>query len=152
MTDLEIRRANVNDLPACADIINNYIDKTNWLPRLISPAELNSVFSPELLSNRFLAVAAREDGICGYLSLDENTNKIGGLYVAPDYQCIGIGKALLDAAKIQSSTTLNLTVFEPNIHAKRFYEREGFVEVPEERDDDTEEGVPTLMMLWKLRK
>ena len=42
-----------------------------------------------------------------------------------------------------------LTVFEPNVDAKRFYEREGFREVPEGRRDDTEEGVPILLMRWR---
>jgi RimJ/RimL family protein N-acetyltransferase len=44
---------------------------------------------------------------------------------------------------------VELTVFEPNLAARRFYEREGFAEVPEGRDEGSEEGIPILLMRWR---
>ena len=58
----------------------------------------------------------------------------------------------MDKAKLRSPKQIKLTVFEPNEQAKRFYEREGFVELPNERQDETEEGIPTLMMCWRAKQ
>ena len=46
-----------------------------------------------------------------------------------DYQGRGIGKALLDVAKHESSGRLHLFTFARNTRACRFYERNGFREI-----------------------
>lgn len=149
MRDFQIRTANEADLPACAQIIDRYIESTPWLPRTISSEELSAIFGPELLKTRHLLVASGpDDVVAGYLSLNIETGHIPGLYVAPAHQRCSIGKGLLDGAKDEKPDGLHLTVFEPNRDAKRFYEREGFVESVEERTEETDEGVPTLMMRW----
>ena len=50
---------------------------------------------------------------------------IDALFVAPSFQCRGVGKQLLDHVKAQSSV-LVLSVFAQNSRAVRFYQREGF--------------------------
>lgn len=144
-----IRPATPNDLPACAAIINDYIDDTPWLPRTISRGEIEALFNAKMLEDRYFRVAEQGGEVGGYLSMDQSAGHIHALYLAPGWRCKGAGKLLLDDAKKVGSKGLKLTVFEPNEHAKRFYEREGFGESVGERDDDTKEGFPTLMMRWE---
>ncbi|MBC7283334.1 GNAT family N-acetyltransferase [Hoeflea sp.] len=145
-----VRRATVPDLPACAAIINDYMDAaTDWLPRVIDHDAIRDMYSPALLDKRTIFVAEDEDAIIGYLSMDHQAGFIHALYLRPHAQGKGLGKALLDAAKEARPQGFELTVFEPNADASRFYHREGLVEVPESRNDKTPEGVPTLLMRWQ---
>ncbi len=52
-------------------------------------------------------------------------NEVGGLFVDPDHQRRGIGRALLDHAR-DSRPILELDVFEANAVARRFYDTYGF--------------------------
>jgi putative acetyltransferase len=143
-----IRPATKADLPACARIINDYIDATDWLPRVYSHEAIDALFSPGLLEKRAILLAEIGGEAAGYLSMADD-GMIQALYLAPHARGQGIGRQLLDRARELCPRQLELTVFEPNVDAKRFYEREGFREVPEGRRDDTEEGVPILLMRWR---
>jgi putative acetyltransferase len=146
--DVTIRAARVADLPACAGIINDYIDATDWLPRTLSRNKIAALFGPGLLDQRTVLVAEAGGGIVGYLSLGGD-GFLPALYLAPGVRGRGIGAALLDQAKALRPEGIELTVFEPNAAAQRFYAREGFREVPGGRVTDTEEGVPTLRLRWE---
>ena len=143
-----IRRAAADDLAACAEIINDYVDATPWLPRTVAREEIAAMFGPDLLERRTIFVAEEAGDITGYVSLNPAENFLVALYLVPAARARGTGKALMDAAKAECPGGFDLTVFEPNTDAQRFYRREGFAEVPEGRKDDTEEGVPTLLMRW----
>jgi putative acetyltransferase len=143
-----IRAAKVADLPACARIINDYIDATDWLPRTLPRDEIEALFGPDILDRRKLLVAEVDGAIAGYLSMGED-GFVPALYLEPSARGSGIGKALLDQAKTLRPAGIELTVFEPNAAARRFYAREGFHEMPEGRVTDTDEGVPTIRMRWK---
>lgn len=143
-----VRPAAAADLPACAAIINSYIDDTEWLPRTISREDLEALFAPELLNQRTVLVAEHDGEIVGYASLDTEAGFLPALYLKPGVRGAGLGKALLDAVKSACPNGFELTVFEPNKDAMRFYIREGLIEVPDGRKSDTEEGVPTLLMRW----
>lgn len=144
-----VRRARATDLPSCAAIINDYIDATAWLPRVLDHQAIADMYSPALLEKRTIFVAEYGGEVIGYLSMDHVAGFIHALYLRPDVRGEGRGKALLDAAKEARQQGFELTVFEPNTHAMRFYVREGLREVPEGRNDDTPEGVPTLLMRWQ---
>ena len=145
-----IRLATVDDLAACARIINDYVDATDWLPRVKSRQEIAGFFTPKLLEDRTVLVAEAEVAIAAYLSFSA-AGRVFALYIDPDFRGQGLGPMLLDRVKQECPEKVELTVFEPNLAARRFYEREGFVEVPEGRDDETEEGVATLLMRWRGR-
>lgn len=151
MSGLWIREAGVADLPACAAIVNDYLDEVAWLPRVKSREEIAALFTPKALANRtiFLAVADADPGekVEGYLSLAPE-GFVAAIYLTPAARRQGAGAALMAAAKARHPGGLELSVFEPNRAAQRFYAREGFVEVPGGRDDATEEGVPTLRLRW----
>jgi GNAT superfamily N-acetyltransferase len=146
---IEIRRAGATDLDSCAAIINDYMDFTDWLPRAISRQAIAEMYSPALLDKRIIFVAEYDGEVTGYLSMDHRAGFIHAIYLRPHARGAGLGKALLNAAKQARPQGFELTVFEPNSDALRFYIREGLVEVPQGRKDDTPEGVPTLLMRWQ---
>jgi putative acetyltransferase len=55
-------------------------------------------------------------------------NEVGAIFVHPECQGRGIGRALMDWARA-SRPFLELDVFEANVIGRRFYERYGFEEV-----------------------
>ncbi|MBU4546872.1 GNAT family N-acetyltransferase [Hoeflea sp.] len=143
-----VRRAVAADLPSCAAIINDYMDATTWLPRVVTREAIGEMYAPPLLDKRIILVAEDRDDVVGYLSMDHAAGFIHAIYLRPHARSTGLGKALLDAAKEARPQGFELTVFEPNTNAMRFYIREGLLEVPGGRNDDTPEGVPTLLMRW----
>jgi len=56
-----------------------------------------------------------------------NGEFIDQLYVHPDYQKRGIGKALLDHARQLSPQHVWLYTLQINAHARLFYEKNGFI-------------------------
>lgn len=52
---------------------------------------------------------------------------IDHLYIDPDYQRRGIGKALLDFARQRSPEHVWLYTLQANVNARAFYEKNGFV-------------------------
>jgi putative acetyltransferase len=145
-TSAVIRLATAHDLPACAAIINDYIDATDWLPRIHTREELAGFFTPGLLGRRTVLVAEIDGRVVGYMTMSAE-GLVPALYLSPPARGRGIGAAMLERAKALSPGKVELTVFEPNLQARHFYEREGFQEVPAERKVG-EEGLPVLLMRW----
>ena len=79
----------------------------------------------------------------GFIGLTDNY--IAGLFVKEDMQSKGIGKQLLNYAKGIKSN-MYLSVYNKNIRAIQFYQREQFVIQSENTDDNTKEN--ELVMAW----
>ena len=79
----------------------------------------------------------------GFIGLTDNY--IAGLFVKEDMQSKGIGKQLLNYAKGIKSN-MYLSVYNKNIRAIQFYQREQFVVQSENTDDNTNEK--ELVMAW----
>ena len=149
--NLIVRPATETDLQACADIVNDHIDALAWLPRTASRRTIEEAFQTAFAEGRLMRVAECEGRVIGYSSAEPREDwpaHLHALYLRPAFRRQGIGKRLLDATKADFPDGVELTVFEPNGKAKRFYEREGLIEDEARRDDETEEGVATLMMVW----
>ena len=81
------------------------------------------------------------DGVVGFLAL--MGNEVGGIFVDPEYQGRGIGRALMDAAR-DSRPFLELDVFEVNSIGRRFYDTYGFEFVDRHMNEAT--GQPELRL------
>lgn len=142
-----IRPATEDDLAECARIVNDYIDATDWLPRARSREEIAALFTPELFATRVLLVADIASAVVACLSVSKD-GFVHGIYVDAPFRRHGIGKLLMDEAKAHFPGGLELTVFEPNTGAYHFYEREGFRELPDQRLENPDDGIPLLLMRW----
>ena len=81
--------------------------------------------------------------IDGFIGL--TGNHIEGIFVAKAARSKGVGKALLDHAKLLKPS-LTLNVYQKNERALAFYRREQFIVQSEGIDEDTNEA--EIQMLW----
>lgn len=88
-------------------------------------------------------VFEEEGQVAGFISLIGG--KVCALFVAPEMQGKGIGKALLERAKTLKGK-LSLKVYRENENTFRFYNKCGFVAVGEELDELT--GCVQILMEW----
>ena len=71
---------------------------------------------------------------------------IEGIFVSDEMQSRGIGKMLLDYIK-DKKDRLQLKVYQKNVRAMSFYQREGFTIQSEEMDEFT--GEKEYVMNWE---
>ena len=84
-----------------------------------------------------------EKEIMGFIGLDKEY--IEGIFVLDQYQKRGIGKALLNHVKAKKEH-LSLNVYQKNLNAILFYQREGFCIQYEDVDENT--GEKEYRMVW----
>lgn len=80
----------------------------------------------------------------GFIGLSDSY--IAGLFVRRENQSQGIGKQILDYVK-NRKTDLRLHVYQKNLRAVRFYQREEFLIESEGVDENT--GEKEYFMIWK---
>jgi len=85
-----------------------------------------------------------EGQIVGFISLVGE--HVCALFIAPEMQGRGIGRALLEYTKILRGR-LSLKVYKENERAFHFYEKCGFVAASEEVDEYT--GCVQILMEWE---
>jgi len=149
--DLTLRPATEEDTHALADLhVAARRAAVPQMPPMVHTAEQTRAWFAGILTQRQHQreawLAERENGVVGYLVLDEDW--LDSLYVASGLTGTGIGGALLDLAKGLRPEGLQLWVFQSNVRAQRFYRRHGFTEA--ERTDGTgnEERAPDIRMTW----
>lgn len=81
------------------------------------------------------------------MAIDRDQSYVTALYVDAEARGLGIGKALLDHAKVNAAGELLLWTFVANTRAQRLYQREGFAE-QRRSDGDNEEGLPDILYRW----
>ena len=138
-----LRRGLPEDAVACADILNDWIDGRDWMPRVHTHEEVCSFYREFVFRKREVWVSGAP--VNGFLALDREGAMVTALYVATPGQ--GIGKVLLDHAK-KGRDSLELWTFVTNAKARAFYAREGFQEV-RQTPGDNEEGLPDVLLRWK---
>lgn len=101
----------------------------------------------EIIKDMFLQaevyVYEIEKEIMGFIGLDKEY--IEGIFVLDQYQKRGIGKALLNHVKAKKEH-LSLNVYQKNLNAIQFYQREGFCVQYEDVDKNT--GEKEYRMVW----
>ena len=93
-----------------------------------------------------LWLAEQRGVVVGLLLLEDDW--VHSLYVAPGHTGSGIGTLLLDVAKSLRPHRLGLWVFESNLAARRFYARNGFVQLQRTDGSGNEEQQPDVEMTW----
>lgn len=101
----------------------------------------------EIIKDMFLQaevyVYEIEKEIMGFIGLDKEY--IEGIFVLDQYQKRGIGKALLNHVKAKKEH-LSLNVYQKNLDAILFYQREDFCVQYEDVDENT--GEKEYRMVW----
>lgn len=140
-----IRELQESDIDIVADI---WLDTNRKAHDFIPPQYWQSCF--DAVKVMFLQsevyVYENEKKIQGFVGL--NDEYIAGIFVSGDVQSLGIGKLLLNFVKDRKEK-LRLSVYQKNIRAVRFYEREGFEIQCEKTDDNT--GEKEYVMVWRLK-
>ncbi|SIS76313.1 L-amino acid N-acyltransferase YncA [Roseivivax lentus] len=147
MTPVTVETAEPDDAAGCAAIVNDWIDRTDWMPRIHTRAAVVDYYRRHVLPKRLAKVARRGTfgTVSGFLALEEEAGLITDLYCAQPGR--GIGRRLLEAARTQADA-LRLWTFVANEGARRFYAREGFKEV-RRTDGDNDERLPDVLLTWE---
>ena len=122
-----IRRMATDESIAVADVWHRAgLAEYTYLPtwQAFPLIEARRVFRDVILARCEIWVAVEEDVPVGYLALDGNY--IDRLYVDPDHQHKGWGRALLEQAMRVRPQGLELHTHQANRRARDFYEHHGF--------------------------
>ena len=141
---LLLRPARPTDAGSAGAILHGFAEEAAWMPRLHSQAEAIA-FCGEMIDRGWVTVAEREGRVAGFLARDGE--EICGLYLARAHRRRGIGARLLARAKADCAR-LELRSFEVNTGARRFYRREGFVEVGRGTGTGNDENLPDIAYVW----
>ena len=143
MTD-QPRKGLIDDADRCAEIVNNWIKTTKWIPCLYSKHELLKMIE-EAIPYRELWVIGNP--VSAYVSFNKDISQIVALYSSVPGK--GYGKILLDKVK-EGREYIQLWSHTANESAHRFYHREGFrTAAYKEKGDD---GIPEIQFEWYLDK
>ena len=104
----------------------------------------NYEFVKEMLPQAEVYVYENNNKIQGFIGVKDEY--IEGIFVADEMQSHGIGKKLLDYIK-NKKAKLQLNVYQKNVRAMSFYQREGFTIQSEEMDEFTREK--EYVMNWE---
>ena len=138
-----IRKLQKADINRVADIwlqtnlkAHFFISEQYWIS--------NYEFVKELLPQAEVYVYEDDKMIQGFIGI--NDEYIEGIFVSDEMQSRGIGKILLDYIK-DKKDRLQLKVYQKNVRAMSFYQREGFTIQSEEMDEFT--GEKEYVMNWE---
>lgn len=128
---IAFRASRAADAVACAQIICDWGAETPWM---VPIDERDAVAASwcDLLASNTAWVAERQAQVVGFCVREDDN--ITGLYVQKDARGLGIGKTLLDQAKVDRDW-ITVWVYEMNTLARAFYRREGFRDVSREKDE-----------------
>ena len=138
-----IRKLQKTDINRVADIWL----KTNLKTHYFIPEQYwtnNYEVVKEMLPQAEVYVYEDDKIIQGFIGI--NDKYIEGIFVSDEMQSHGIGKILLDYMK-DKKVRLQLNVYQKNVRAMSFYQREGFTIQSERMDEFT--GETEYVMDWE---
>lgn len=133
-------------LPQLAMILWGFTRATPWLPQVRSHwDDLRALF--KVIRWGWVRVIRKQGRVAGFVVRDGDI--LHALYVHPQRQGQGLGRALLAEAKAEAEAgVLRLWVLEANAAARAFYARQGFVEAARSMGMGNDEGLPDVLMVW----
>ena len=125
-------------------ILSEYVDMTEWHPRVHSRAE-EIHFASRMIALGWVRAARLDGAVIGFLARDRHD--IVALYIHSGAQRQGVGKTLMLDAK-QSKAHLTAWSYAQNIQAQNFYQSEGFTE--DHRTDGCQNDLklPDIKYTW----
>jgi len=123
--------------------------RTAAMPWLVSPHDEPATrwwMEHVVLAAQRVWVAQSSDRVLGFAALAGHW--LEQLYVDPEAQSGGVGRALLDAVKDCSPEGLMLHVFTRNVRARRFYQATGFILTDTSDGSRNEEREPDCTYTW----
>ena len=138
-----IRKMQNIDINRVADIwLKTNLKAHNFIPEQYWTSNYELV--KEMLLQAEVYVYEDDKMIQGFIGI--NDEYIEGIFVSDEMQSRGIGKILLDYIK-DKKDRLQLKVYQKNVRAMSFYQREGFTIQSEEMDEFT--GEKEYVMNWE---
>lgn len=146
-----IEPARPGDAHACGAIMSDWVDETQWMPRIHTRAQ-NRGFLSDLIARGWVIVARRCATPVGFLARDGG--EIHALYLARSARGQGLGRDLLDRAREQAKESgqgLGLWCYQANEAACGFYLREGFREEARSDGAGNDAHLPDIRYTWSPR-
>lgn len=144
---VELRRATADDDAQMAEVwLRSFAGALPTVTRAHPDDDVRRWVRDVLVAGGRTWVAVDGGRVVGLLAL--RPGWVEQLYVDPAAQGRGIGAALLDQAKARNPGGLQLWTFQINAGARRFYAREGFVEVEHTDGAANEEREPDVRLTW----
>ena len=145
---VNLRRA----APADADAVSHVLlrsreEELPWLAVIHRPVELRQWVGEDVVPGHWAWVALVEGRVVGVVAMADGW--LEQLYVLPEAQGHGVGRALLDVAKENSGGLLQIHVLQRHARAQRFYAAAGFVVTAAGPGDADADGEPDLVMTWR---
>jgi ribosomal protein S18 acetylase RimI-like enzyme len=144
-SEVSLRPGTVADAPACAAILQRWLDGEDWMPDLHDLDETTAWMESTLFAGCEVTLAETAGEVCGYIACD--AAQVASLAVTEGRRGEGIGARLMDHAKAVRPAGLRLWTFAANAGALRFYARQGFVELRRTAGEN-EEGLPDILLGW----
>jgi len=144
MNEKKIRNGSLDNAEECADIVNSWINKTDWLPRNFTKYELLTMIREAIPQREFWVIG---EPISGYISFNKKESQVIALYTRNPGS--GDGKLLLDAIK-ERKKYIELWSHTKNTKAHRFYLREGFKILDQKKSGL--DGIPETLFVWQRNK
>lgn len=119
-----------------------------YLPDLHTPEEDAWFYKYIVFAQDQVWVAEDDGAIVGFCAF--KADWLDHLYLLPSHVGKTLGSELLKRGKA-SCSYLQLWVFQQNVRAISFYERQGFVRVMETDGSGNEEKVPDALFEWRKR-
>jgi ribosomal protein S18 acetylase RimI-like enzyme len=146
-----LRRARPEDADALAAIMRSAMDGA--MPShadLHTPDEDRWFLREVVLPTTEVWVAEHDGRTVGFTALGERdgVDFMEHIYVVPEEQARGIGRALMERAKQRRPDGFRLWVFQSNEGARRFYERSGLRLVELTDGAGNEEREPDALYEW----
>jgi GNAT superfamily N-acetyltransferase len=133
------------DAGAVGAILSEFVDTSDWMPRIHSRAE-DIAHAARMIDLGRVYVAEDNGTVVGFCA--RNGDDLDALYVAADKRGQGVGAALLRHAQ-NAVDRLELWTFQANAGAQRFYLRHGFVEVQRTDGSGNDERLPDIQYEWQ---
>lgn len=141
-----IRQADRGDADAVARVFRqSRLFHLPYLPDLHTPEEDRAYLADVVFRKCEVWVATQDEEVVGFCAFRQEW--VDHLYLLPKVTGRGIGGMLLGQAKMQSDL-LQLWVFQRNLRAIEFYERQGFSRIRETDGSDCEEKLPDALYRW----